>query len=119
MTAKSWKKRIKKACENAGTYKDCFDSVIETLSQIMEERDEARKAYDGNPIVEHTNQGGATNLAQNPALRLINDLNRDALAYWRELGLTPKGLRQINESAIKETKQTSALERALEMIGNE
>lgn len=113
MTAKSWEKRIRTACENAGTYKNCFDSVIETLAQIMAERDEAKKTYDGNPVVEHTNQGGNTNLVQNPALRLINDLNRDALAYWRELGLTPKGLRQINEAAIKETKTTSALEKAL------
>jgi len=113
MTAKTWRSRIKKACVDAGTYKKCFDSVIDTLSQIMAERDEAREAYDGVPIVEHTNQGGNTNLVQNPALRLINDLNRDALAYWRELGLTPKGLRQINEAAIKETKTTSALEKAL------
>ena len=116
MTAKSWEKRIQKACENAGTYKECFDSVIETLAQIMAERDEAAEAYDGNPIVEHTNQGGNTNLAQNPALRLINDLNRDALAYWRELGLTPKGLKQINEAAIKETKKQSALEKALNAL---
>lgn len=116
MTAKSWEKRIRTACENAGTYKNCFDSVIETLAQIMAERDEAVKAYDGNPIVEHTNQGGATNLAQNPALRLINDLNRDALAYWRELGLTPKGLKQINEAAIKEKTKQSALEKALNAL---
>lgn len=116
MTAKSWEKRIRTACENAGTYKDCFNSVIETLSQIMEERDQARAAYNGEPIVEHTNKGGNTNLEQNPALRLINDLNRDALAYWRELGLTPKGLRQINEAAIKETKKVSALEKALNAL---
>lgn len=116
MTAKSWEKRIKKACEDAGTYKDCFKSVIETLAQIMEERDQARESYNGEPIVEHTNRGGSTNLEQNPALRLINDLNRDALAYWRELGLTPKGLKQINEAAIKETKKQSALEKALNAL---
>lgn len=35
----------------------------------------------------------------------MNDLNRDALTYWRELGLTPKGLRAINDAALKEGKE--------------
>lgn len=67
--------------------------------------------------MEHTNQGGATNATQNPALRLINDLNRDALAYWRDLGLTPSGLRKINDSAMKESRKESALEKALKSLG--
>ena len=56
-------------------------------------------------LVKHTNKGGATNIEQNPALRLINELNRDALAYWRDLGLTPAGLKKIDEDAMKPRKQ--------------
>ena len=77
---------------------------IMTLAGILEKRDEAEKLYKasgGKPIVRHTNKGGATNIEQNPALRLINDLNRDALQYWRELGLTPAGLKKINDEAMK------------------
>lgn len=113
MTARRWKKIIKAACESAGTYREYFDHVIDSLAQTLEKRDEAAEHYDGHPIVEHTNSHGETNLVKNPALMMWADLNRDALAYWRELGLTPKGLRQINEAAIKETKTTSALEKAL------
>ena len=39
MKAKEWKEIIIKSCEDAGTYKPYFDSIIETLSQILETRD--------------------------------------------------------------------------------
>lgn len=115
MEAKKWKSRIVKAMKAVGTYQPAFDSVILTLASILERRDEAEEVYinSGNePIVEHTNKGGATNLEQNPVLRLINDLNRDALQYWRDLGLTPSGLRKINEEALQ-GKKMSALDSVL------
>ena len=69
-------------------------------------------------IVEHTNKAGATNIEQNPLLRLILQLNRDALAYWRDLGLTPAGLKKLNENALKtEKKKGTALEEALARLG--
>lgn len=121
MTAAEWKKRIKKDCKAVGTYKPQFDEVIETLSQILEKRDDAESAFQktgGKVIVKHTNKAGAENLEQNPALRLINDLNRDALTYWRDLGLTPKGLKAINESAVKQNvPKRTALTEALERLG--
>lgn len=116
MDAKQWKNIIKAACEDAGTYREYFNSVIDSLAQTLEKRDDAAEHYDGCPIVEHTNSHGETNLVKNPALMMWADLNRDALAYWRELGLTPKGLRQINEAAIKETKKQSTLEKALNAL---
>lgn len=88
---------------------ECFDHVIETLASILEERDQAEQAFQktgGSVIIKHTNKGGATNLEQNPALRLMNDLNRDALTYWRELGLTPKGLKAINDNVGNDKKST-------------
>ena len=117
MTAKGWTKKIRKATRDAGTYKPCFNSVIDTLADILARRDEAREAYDGNPVIEHTNKAGNTNLEQNPILRMVNDLNRDALAYWKELGLTPAGLKRINETAMKENGKGSALEQALIKLG--
>lgn len=117
MDKSRWIRRIRKETKDAGTYKKCFESVIETLADILTRRDEAQEAYDGNPIVEHTNRAGIVNYEQNPAIRLVNDLNRDALAYWKELGLTPAGLKRINEAALKEQKKGSALEQALSKLG--
>lgn len=119
MTKKKWAARITEACKEAGTYRPFFDDIICTLAEILERRDKAERTFrqsGGNMIIMHTNRAGATNLEQNPALRLINDLNRDALAYWRDLGLTPAGLKKINEDAMKRRKR-SALAEALEGLG--
>jgi len=119
MTKKQWKTKIKKATTEAGTYRPFFDAVIDTLAGILERRDLALETFEktgGNVIVKHTNKGGSTNLEQNPALRMVNDLNRDALAYWRDLGLTPSGLKKINEKSMEKPK-VSALSEALRAIG--
>lgn len=113
MEAKKWISKIKRDTKRAGTYKPYFDEVIKTLAMILEERDQAREAFEengGRVIIEHTNKAGATNHEQNPALRLLNDLNRDALTYWRDLGLTPKGLKVINEQALQEQKADALTE---------
>ena len=68
-------------------------------------------------IVVHTNKSGAANLEQNPALRAINDMNRDALAYWRDLGLTPAGLKRINEDNLKGAGNKPTLGSVLREIG--
>lgn len=115
----AWVERITASAVSAGTYRQYFDDVIDTLADILERRDAARAMFDesgGNIIVNHTNKAGATNIEQNPMLRMVNDLNRDALAYWRDLGLTPAGLRRIDEQSMKQRKK-SALGEALKNLG--
>ena len=110
MKKKTWKSRIKTACTQAGTYRPFFDNVIDELAGILERRDTALdefKKTGGHAIVKHTNKNGSTNLEQNPALRLVNDLNRDALGYWRDLGLTPAGLKRLNENLLKPEEKKS------------
>lgn len=120
MNKAEWKNRIIEAAQGVGTYQEPFDAVIDTLAGILEKRDTAQELFNkagGQVIVKHTNKGGATNLELNPALRVINDLNRDALAYWRDLGLTPAGLKKINEAALHErSAEVSPLQAALEKL---
>lgn len=110
MTKTKWKNKIKQACEDAGTYRPYFDSVIDTLAGIMESRDDAQDKFDKSgkqTVVMHTNKGGATNIVKNPALVVVDDLNKTALSYWRDLGLTPAGLKRIDEHAMKGKPKTS------------
>lgn len=120
MTKETWQKKIKQACEDAGTYKTYFDSVIDTLAGIMEKRDDAEEQFlktGGHAVVMHTNKGGATNIVKNPALVVVDDLNKTALAYWRDLGLTPAGLKRISDFKPTEARPKTALEKALEKLG--
>ena len=56
-------------------------------------------------------------MVKNPALAVWDELNKSALAYWRDLGLTPAGLKHITNTAPAKVKR-SKLEIAMEkMLG--
>ena len=111
MKKRAWKTRIKKACIEAGTYKPYFDFVIDTLAGVLEKRDEAQQQYDEGDhqlVIETTNKGGFTNQVKNPLITLWDDLNKSALSYWRDLGLTPAGLKKLNEESFANKKEKAA-----------
>lgn len=118
MKKAGWAKRIKAACISAGTYQPFFDDVIDSLAKIMEKRDaidEEYKRLGEKPIYIHTNKSGEKNPAKNPLLAQWSDCNKDALQYWRDLGLTPAGYKRINEKAA--TSKTASFEELLVNIG--
>ena len=118
MTEKEWQKKITDECVRAGTYKSFFDTVIEQLSQILEVRDNALaqfRASGNSPTVIHINKAKQENIVKNPALVVINECNQQALAYWRDLGLTPAGYKKLNKGDIGERK-TSAFENMLSKL---
>lgn len=110
MSRDEWQVRIKSACNEAKTYRPFFDAVIETLADMMEKRDEVQEAYErlGD---------GAEQDQKNRLIRMLNGINDKALAYWRDLGLTPAGLKRLNEAALAPKKEGSALEEALAKLG--
>lgn len=118
MSKTEWFEKIKAATEAAETYKPFFDLAIEQLAQIMETKDAAVEQYEasgGLPVLDYTNAGGHTNPRKNPALAVIQECNTQALAYWRDLGLTPSGFKKIQGTTAQE-KETS-FEELLEGIG--
>lgn len=109
MDKTTWRIRIEQATQEAGTYQPFFYDIIDTLAGIMENRDKAMeqfKATGGNAVIQHTNQGGNTNLVKNPLLVMANDLDGTALKYWKELGLTSKAFQSMQKNGFK-PKETS------------
>ena len=107
MTAKQWKNLIKRQLSALGQTEKAYDSVISTLADILEQRDAVYQEYIDagcKPVREYTNKGGNTNLTKNPLLVLWDDLNKSALAYWRELGLTPSSYKKMTGDAPKKEK---------------
>lgn len=120
MDKTEWMRKIKAACKKAGTYQPQFTYVIETLAQIMEDRDKVRDQYiktGANPTIIHTNKAKEQNIVKNPMLVMMNDLNAQALAYWRDLGLTPAGLKKLNAEVVKDKNQGAGLEKLLAGLG--
>jgi hypothetical protein len=119
MTAAKWKSKIKKAAIKAGTYKDFCDPVIATLADILEQRDIAKEQFiasGGCMVIKYTNKANATNPSKNPFMLAWNDLNTTALAYWRELGLTPSSFRKITGTTAPAEEKKSGLAAALASI---
>lgn len=120
MEAQAWEKTIVKCMKTAGTYQKQYDSAINSLADILEQRDRVYEQFveeGSQATVIKISDRGAENSVKNPLLAIWMELNRDALAYWRELGLTPGGLKKINESAVKAIKNVTALEKALAKMG--
>lgn len=121
MEKQKWRDEIVRACQGVGTYRPQFDQVIDTLAGIMEERDKVHEQYiatGAHPTVIHTNKAKEQNIAKNPMLVMEMDLNTQALAYWKELGLTPGGLRRLNAQVVEERNKTGGLEKLLEGLSD-
>lgn len=119
MTKKEWTKTIRKACEEAKTYKPFFDSVIDTLAQILETRDDVHQQYIDNgsqpTIIKKTDRTQQENVYKNPMLVMENDLNSLALTYFRDLGLTAAGLKKLNVDIVN-SEDTGSFEDLLNKI---
>lgn len=121
MTKEEWIPKIRRACEDAGTYRPYFDELICTLAGILERRDECEKQYaeSGEGMtIERTNRAGFSTLVKNPAMVFYDDFCRTSLSYWKELGLTPAGLKKLKDETFNDRKEDkgSGLKRLLEAM---
>ena len=116
--ANAYKKAIKSQIKIDADYITSFETTIDILAQILEERDRVYKAYldDGaRPVVIFTTDRGAENYKPNPLLKQWHELNISALSYLRDLGLTAAGLRKL-QGQLPEPKQKSAKSAIFEMM---
>lgn len=98
MTKSKWKTLIIGQMIALKVQNDAYDSVVDALAAILEQRDKTAKEFKksgGKSVTEYTNKNGSTNMTKNPLLVLWDDLNKSALAYWRELGLTPSAYKKM------------------------
>lgn len=118
MTKSKWKSLIISQMVALHVQNDAYIPVVETLAGILEQRDKTFKEFKdsgGSSVIEYTNKGGSTNMTKNPLLVLWDDLNKSALAYWRELGMTPSSFKKMTGGTLSEEKE-SGLTAALKSI---
>lgn len=116
MNSKQYKTKIIKCMKSAGTYQNIYDSVILTLADILQERDRIYEQYlneGAMPMIEYTSDRGSINRVKNPLIQQWDEMNKTALTYWRDLGLTPSGLKKLNDEALSTNNKMSALDQVL------
>lgn len=100
-----------------GTYNISFSYTIEVLAKVLVDYQTTVETFEktgGNIVIKHTNKNGSTNIVKNPLYLALEKLRDDIITYSRELGLTPAGLKKINQDGNKPEKKSN-----LEMILSE
>lgn len=113
MTKNRWKKTILSQMSALNLQNDAYGPAVETLASILEQRDKTAKEFresGGLSVIRYTNKGGSTNTAKNPLLIMWDDLNKSALAYWRELGLTPSSYKKTTGGPPADEKSAGLAE---------
>ena len=119
VSKKKWKNIIKKQLESLGLLDDAYESTVDSLAAILEQREKTFVEFQesgGKSVIKYTNKGGSTNMTKNPLLVLWDDLNKTALAYWRELGLTPSSYKKLAGAGPKKEESKKGLAAALASI---
>ena len=119
MTKTKYKNVILKQMSALGIEDESYNSVIESLADILVQRDKTRREFEesgGKSVIEYTNKGGSTNMTKNPLLVMWDEMNKTALAYWRELGLTPSAYKKLSGDGIKKDTGKKGLAAALAEI---
>lgn len=118
MTEKQYKNIIVKDMKSVGTYKIEFTIAVDTLAKLMFDYQETMSKFEktgGNIIITHTNKSKETNVVKNPFYLAIETLRSQILKYLNELGLTPAGLKKINDKSLAMPKE-SLLGKALSRL---
>lgn len=119
MDSKKYRSLIKKHMKAVDTYNAAFEPVINTLADILSERDRVYQQFldeGAHPLIEHTLDRGNVNRVKNPLLQQWDEFNKSALQYWRDLGLTPSGLKKLNDDALNTNNKMSALDQVLSKL---
>lgn len=106
-----YKKDIIKMMKQVETYNKAFEITINTMAKMLYDYNTSIDKFEksgGNILIKHTNKNGSTNIVKNPLYQSIEKLRTDLILYARELGLTPAGLKKLNQKI--EEKPKSALD---------
>lgn len=112
MTEKQYKADIIKSMKSLNIYKKEFSHAIEAFANILNEYEKTQALFEasgGQIMIKHTNKIGAVNAVKNPFYIALEGLRKDVLAYASALGLTPQGLKKINDEAFAAQKKASGL----------
>ena len=99
---------IKEQIKVDADYITSFETTINVLAEIMEERDRVYTLYleqGAKPTIIFESDRGAKNPKPNPLFKQWQELNIQALGYLRDLGLTAAGLRKLSGQIPKQEKK--------------
>lgn len=104
---KSVVSRVKRDMKALNTYRKQFDSTIRTYAEMTVQLDILTQRWiaEGCPIVEeYINKSGAETTRKSILYAAIESVRRDIRSREDALGLTPYGIKKINDEMKKKEK---------------
>lgn len=101
-----------------GVYKPQFEMTIAIYSGLIEQYQALEKEFKKSKFTVVEKTGYSDNSKKAPIVVTLESLRKDILQYSNALGLTPSGLKKINDGMKQEKKQVSKLESALMNFGS-
>ena len=98
--------------QTLGVYKAEFEPIVKIYAQLRTQYDALTKQFisSGYEFMESTAQGSK----KHPIVTTLESLRKDILSYATQLGLTPQGLKRIQEEdPFAKAKKSSGLAAAL------
>ena len=95
-----------------GVYRQQFAEAIELTAKLMEDCAKAEKktkAKDYEPIVTKVNKTGQEYQAKNVWTTMVEQYRKDIIANLAQLGLTPAGLKKLNDELSKKPPKPSGI----------
>jgi phage terminase small subunit len=114
---KSIVQQTKENMINLGIYKPEFDTTISIYAGLVEQYTALEKEFKKTKFTVIEKTGYSTNSKKAPIVATLESLRKDILSYSNVLGLTPSGLKKINDSMNQKQKPQSKLEQALMNFG--
>ena len=100
-----------------GVYKPEFDTTISIYVGLVEQYQTLEKEFRKSKFTVIEKTGYSDNAKKSPMVATLESLRKDILQYSNALGLTPSGLKRINDNMQTEKKKQSKLEMALNNFG--
>lgn len=109
--------QIKQNMISLGIYKPEFEITINIYSGLIDQYTVLEKEFKKSKFTVVEKTGYSDNAKKAPIVATLESLRKDILQYANALGLTPSGLKKINDDLNKDKKKVSKLEMALNNFG--
>lgn len=110
--------KIREAMKAAGIYNEIFEDSIKALAKAERQLARSEKEWrrqGGQMVIQQVNKTGAEYTAKSPYWAVVEAQRKDVQALREKLGLTPSGLKKVQQKAADfETGQQSKIEQLLD-----
>lgn len=93
------KKSVVEAMQAMNTYKPEFEPIIEIYVGLNNQYKKLQSQFKKTKYKVEENTGYSDNSKKSPLVATMENLRKDILKYANELGLTPAGLKRLNEKS--------------------